>query len=368
MLADGTEGGNRLFDRLVHDTAAMLDAGVADGSMRDTSDPEMRALIVTVHGLAPLLLRDQLARAMGTPLASAAALRRMTRPMLELYTHGLYADSRHARRHRRGARGRTLDSQRAALRQGTRKPEPGPRSSEARSTRHPPDGALTVASVVTRPWKDQAMNEPTAAVSTRGLTKRYGSTPALHGIDLDIPRGQVYGVIGPNGAGKTTTMRLLLDIIRPTAGEIRVLGEAPRAGGAALRRRIGYLPGELHLESRVRGRELLAHYAEISGPVRRGAARGARRPARPRPLQAGAQPVEGQQAEARTHPGVHARARAARARRADQRTRPARATGVPRHAARREGRRADGVPQLARAQRGAADRGPRRHPPRRVAS
>ena len=94
MLADGTAGGNRLFDRIVRDTAAMLDAGVADGSVRVTSDPEMRALIVTVHGLAPLLLRDQLARAMGTPLASAAALERMTRPMLELYTHGLYADTR----------------------------------------------------------------------------------------------------------------------------------------------------------------------------------------------------------------------------------------------------------------------------------
>jgi ABC-2 type transport system ATP-binding protein len=114
------------------------------------------------------------------------------------------------------------------------------------------------------------MTESTAAVSTRGLTKRYGSTPALHGIDLDIPRGSVFGMIGPNGAGKTTTMRLLLDIIRPTAGEIRVLGEDPRAGSAGLRRRVGYLPGELHLEARVRGRELLAHYAEISGAVRPG--------------------------------------------------------------------------------------------------
>ena len=107
-----------------------------------------------------------------------------------------------------------------------------------------------------------------AAVSTRGLVKRYGSQTALRGIDLDIPTGQIFGVIGPNGAGKTTTMRLLLDIIRPTAGELTVLGETPRDGGAALRRRIGYLPGELHLASRVRGRELLAHYAEISGPVR----------------------------------------------------------------------------------------------------
>ncbi|GAA2039130.1 ABC transporter ATP-binding protein [Agromyces tropicus] len=110
-----------------------------------------------------------------------------------------------------------------------------------------------------------------AAVSARGLTKRYGATTALHGLDLDIPRGSVFGMIGPNGAGKTTTMRLLLDIIRPTAGELSVLGRSPRDGGAALRRRIGYLPGELHLGTRVKGREFLAHYAEISGPVRKGA-------------------------------------------------------------------------------------------------
>ncbi|MBM7504449.1 ABC transporter ATP-binding protein [Agromyces aurantiacus] len=109
------------------------------------------------------------------------------------------------------------------------------------------------------------------AVSARGLAKHYSANPALHGIDLDIARGSVFGMIGPNGAGKTTTMRLLLDIIRPSGGELRVLGESPRAGGAALRRRIGYLPGELHLATRVRGRELLAHYAEISGPVRPGA-------------------------------------------------------------------------------------------------
>jgi len=108
------------------------------------------------------------------------------------------------------------------------------------------------------------------AVATRGLTKNYGARTALHGIDLDIPRGSVFGMIGPNGAGKTTTMRLLLDIIRPTAGQLSVLGELPRTGGASLRRRIGYLPGELHLQARVRGRELLAHYAEISGTVRPG--------------------------------------------------------------------------------------------------
>ena len=108
------------------------------------------------------------------------------------------------------------------------------------------------------------------AVTARGLVKRYGANTALQGIDLDIPRGSVFGMIGPNGAGKTTTMRLLLDILRPTGGELRVLGESPRAGGAALRRRIGYLPGELHLDTRVKGRDLLAHYADVSGPVRAG--------------------------------------------------------------------------------------------------
>ena len=167
-------------------------------------------------------------------------------------------------------------------------------------------------------------------------------------------------MIGPNGAGKTTTMRLLLDIIRPSGGELSVLGESPRDGGA-LRRRIGYLPGELHLSTRVKGRELLAHYAEISGPVRRRDRR-ARRPARRRPRPTGAQPVEGQQAEDRPDPGVHARTRAARARRADQRARPARAAGVPRDAARGACQRADGVPQLARAERGAADRARDRDP------
>ncbi|MDQ2661394.1 MAG: ABC transporter ATP-binding protein [Actinomycetota bacterium] len=109
-----------------------------------------------------------------------------------------------------------------------------------------------------------------AAVTARGLVKRYGSRTALHGIDLDIPHGSIFGMIGPNGAGKTTTMRLLLDIIRPSGGELRVLGDEPRTGGAGLRRRIGYLPGELHLQARVRGRDLLAHYAEISGSVRPG--------------------------------------------------------------------------------------------------
>lgn len=94
MLADGTGGGDRLFDLLLAETRAMLEEGVASGAMRESSDPELRAVLVTVHGLAPLLLREHLARVLGAPLDDPATVRRMTLPTLELYTHGLYADTR----------------------------------------------------------------------------------------------------------------------------------------------------------------------------------------------------------------------------------------------------------------------------------
>jgi ABC-2 type transport system ATP-binding protein len=63
------------------------------------------------------------------------------------------------------------------------------------------------------------------ALRTRGLVKRYGSRPALQGLDVAVPRGVVYGLLGPNGAGKTTLMRLLVGLIHPDAGEIEILGQ-----------------------------------------------------------------------------------------------------------------------------------------------
>jgi ABC-2 type transport system ATP-binding protein len=107
----------------------------------------------------------------------------------------------------------------------------------------------------------------TQAIAVEGLRKKFGSREVLHGLDFAVEPGTVFGVIGPNGAGKTTTMRCLLDIIRPSAGTISVLGQDPRSSGTALRRRIGYLPGELHLENRTTGRRMLEHFAAISGPV-----------------------------------------------------------------------------------------------------
>ena len=109
------------------------------------------------------------------------------------------------------------------------------------------------------------------AIDVRGLRKRFGGREVLHSIDFSVRAGSIFGVIGPNGAGKTTTMRCLLDIIRPSGGSIAVLGQDPVAGGPGLRRRIGYLPGELVLEGRTTGRRILEHFAAISGPVKPGA-------------------------------------------------------------------------------------------------
>jgi ABC-2 type transport system ATP-binding protein len=102
-------------------------------------------------------------------------------------------------------------------------------------------------------------------IRTAGLVKDYGSTRALDGLDLEVRRGEVFGFLGPNGAGKSTTIRILLDQLRPTAGHAEVLGATPQDGGAPLRARIGYLPGELTMQGRATAGELLAHLARVRG-------------------------------------------------------------------------------------------------------
>jgi ABC-type multidrug transport system ATPase subunit len=79
-------------------------------------------------------------------------------------------------------------------------------------------------------------------IATKGLVKRFGSFTAVDGIDLNIPRGEIYGFLGPNGAGKTSTIMMLLGIARPTAGEIWLFGERSTAARLDLRTRIGVVP------------------------------------------------------------------------------------------------------------------------------
>ncbi|NNH71215.1 ABC transporter ATP-binding protein [Nocardia uniformis] len=105
------------------------------------------------------------------------------------------------------------------------------------------------------------------AIRVEGLTKHYGKHAALTDLDLEVAQGEVFGFLGPNGAGKSTTIRILLDLIRPTAGRVEVFGTDPRKGGAELRRRIGYLPGELSMEGRNTARDLLTFLADQHGTV-----------------------------------------------------------------------------------------------------
>ena len=83
------------------------------------------------------------------------------------------------------------------------------------------------------------MTEP--AVSTRGLTRRFGSQVAVDSVDLDVPCGAVYGFLGPNGSGKTTTIRMLLGLMSPHAGEIDLLGHPMPAAAAHVLPRVGTL-------------------------------------------------------------------------------------------------------------------------------
>ena len=98
-------------------------------------------------------------------------------------------------------------------------------------------------------------------IETHRLTKRYGSARGIEELDLTVQQGEVFGFLGPNGAGKSTTIRTLLDLQRPTAGEARVLGLDIHRDSVAIRRRTGYLPGDLHLFEHLTGAEHLRWFS-----------------------------------------------------------------------------------------------------------
>ena len=83
------------------------------------------------------------------------------------------------------------------------------------------------------------------AVATHGLVKRFGRVTALDHVELQVPEGAVYVLVGPNGAGKSTTFKVLLDLLRPTAGTAEVFGMDPRTRGPQVRAQIGYVPERL---------------------------------------------------------------------------------------------------------------------------
>jgi ABC-2 type transport system ATP-binding protein len=108
---------------------------------------------------------------------------------------------------------------------------------------------------------------PTAALRTSGLTKHYGSTVALHDLDLEVAPGEVLGFLGPNGAGKTTAIRLVLGMLRPTAGRAEVFGLDAHRDTVAAHARLAYVPGEANLWPNLTGAETMHLLGRSQGSV-----------------------------------------------------------------------------------------------------
>jgi ABC-2 type transport system ATP-binding protein len=104
-----------------------------------------------------------------------------------------------------------------------------------------------------------------AAIELSSVTKRFGDVTAVDGLDLTVPEGEVFGFLGPNGAGKSTTINVILDLVRPTAGEVRVLGRDAQQESVAVRERTGVLPEGFDVYDRLTGRKHVEFAAESKG-------------------------------------------------------------------------------------------------------
>ena len=108
----------------------------------------------------------------------------------------------------------------------------------------------------------------TEAIETQGLTKDYGSGRGIFDLELRVPVGEVFGFLGPNGAGKTTTIRLLMGLIHAMRGSARIFGLDSDRDAVAVKRKVGYCPGELPQFGGWRGSEIVAYVAGLRGDVK----------------------------------------------------------------------------------------------------
>ena len=109
--------------------------------------------------------------------------------------------------------------------------------------------------------------DTTAAIRTEGLAKTFGATQALAPLDLEVAPGEVLGYLGPNGAGKTTTIRLLLGLIRPTAGRAQIFGVDCQSDPVAAHRSLAFVPGDVSLWPSLTGTETLHLLGRVHGQV-----------------------------------------------------------------------------------------------------
>ena len=112
------------------------------------------------------------------------------------------------------------------------------------------------------------MPETEHLIETRGLSRRFGAQVAVSELDLLVPKAGVYGFLGPNGAGKTTAIRMLLGLIRPDAGEVRLFGQELRSNHRALMSRVGALVESPSLYPHLTGRENLEVTRRLLGSRR----------------------------------------------------------------------------------------------------
>ena len=109
-----------------------------------------------------------------------------------------------------------------------------------------------------------------ATISFKNVSKKYGAFTAVNDLSFEVAPGEIYGFLGPNGAGKTTSLRMMLEIIEPTKGEVKTLGSS---SAIAVRHRIGYLPEERGLYRKMRAAESIAYFAQLRGLSRKEARR-----------------------------------------------------------------------------------------------
>ncbi|MGB7337345.1 MAG: ABC transporter ATP-binding protein [Phototrophicaceae bacterium] len=108
----------------------------------------------------------------------------------------------------------------------------------------------------------------TYVIETHDLTVYYGKHRGISNVNLSVEQGEVFGFLGPNGAGKTTTQRVLMDIIHPSSGTAKIFGLDSQTDGVAIRKRIGYLPGELSLYPNMKANDFLDMLASLqANPV-----------------------------------------------------------------------------------------------------
>ena len=100
------------------------------------------------------------------------------------------------------------------------------------------------------------------AIEVKQILKAYGNRAAVNNVSFDVNRGEIFGLIGPNGAGKTTTIRMMMDIIKPDSGEIKVMGEKLNDGS---KNKIGYLPEERGLYKKMSVMDTIIYFASLKG-------------------------------------------------------------------------------------------------------